>query len=83
MNVEERLAVDIHSALCHYNHADGCAWDYEIRNGLHDWSKYAHSLWLRRARLALAVVDKYAELNVEDSVTLVSKVVKAVKSYHV
>jgi len=44
------LAVELHEKLCHWNHADGCGWYYEIHDGVHDWNGSAHKSYLRKAQ---------------------------------
>ena len=44
------LAVQLHKLFCHYNHADDCAWFYELgENGAAEWGRYAHKRWLEKA----------------------------------
>ena len=49
----QKLAVQMHEAMCHHNHADGCGWHYEIQSGtkIHNWSGSAHEHWLGRANI--------------------------------
>lgn len=47
---EHKLAIMLHDGLCRYNHTDGCAWHYQIKKGIHDWSGFEHQQYLNRAR---------------------------------
>jgi hypothetical protein len=40
------LAIVGHKVVCSCNHAEECSWDYEIRDGEHDWEAPSHSGWL-------------------------------------
>ena len=51
------LADLLHEKMCHYNHADGCGWHYEMKNGHHDWSGNAHHEYLKKAQRMLNVVN--------------------------
>lgn len=55
---EYKLAITLHSTLCHWNHADGCGWYYEINKGIDDWSGQAHQPYLMRARAVLTYCNK-------------------------
>lgn len=46
----ERLAIHLHEKMCHYNHADGCSWHYEIYKGIHDFTRPAHVRYYDKAR---------------------------------
>ena len=54
MDSEQKLAVELHEALCRWNHMDGCGWHYEIKPQSTDWSGYAHAEYLKRARALAA-----------------------------
>ena len=43
------LAIKLHDKLCRWNHADGCAWHYFIKDGVHDWNEDSHREYLRKA----------------------------------
>lgn len=49
MQPEQRLAISLHSLLCHHNHIDGCGWEYEGSRGIEDWTGHAHSRYLQKA----------------------------------
>lgn len=59
---EYRLAITLHSMLCHYNHTDGCGWEYEylqkpkgwIGKAAADWNGHAHSKYLTKARKVMS-----------------------------
>jgi hypothetical protein len=51
---EQKLAVELHEALCNWNHTDGCGWFYEIKPQSTDWSGYAHAEYLKRAKALVA-----------------------------
>lgn len=53
---EERLAVVLHSKLCKCE-TGTCTWDYEIEDGLHDWSETEHRVFMDKSRNALKVTD--------------------------
>ena len=46
---DEKLAIQLHSILCKWNHVDGCSWEYEINKNVHNWNGNAHSEYLRKA----------------------------------
>lgn len=46
---EQRLAISLHSLLCHYNHIDGCSWEYEGSKNIPEWTGHAHSRYLTKA----------------------------------
>lgn len=48
MSEDQRLAVELHEFLCHWNHTDGCSWGYEK-----DWTGYAHKQYLEKAQTVL------------------------------
>lgn len=49
LSVEQKMAIELHAALCTWNHTDGCAWGYEIKNKVHDWNGGDHGSWLLKA----------------------------------
>lgn len=49
LSAEYKLAIALHDNLCHWNHADGCSWHYEITGGIHDFCGTAHSDYLQKA----------------------------------
>jgi hypothetical protein len=54
------LATVLHERLCTWNHTDGCSWYYAVsKDGKHDWSEYAHSEYLARAKRALQVCEDH------------------------
>lgn len=48
MPAEKRLATELHTTLCSWNHTDGCSWEYEL-----DWNGHAHSVYLNKATVLL------------------------------
>lgn len=55
---EYDLAIFLHSKFCHGNHTDGCSWYYAVKDGMHDWSDYAHEEYLKKARLVLGCCNR-------------------------
>lgn len=49
---EECLALALHETLCHWNHVDGCGWQYE-----NDWTKWAHERYAKKAKELLKICD--------------------------
>lgn len=49
MPADKRLAEQLHSAFCTWNHIDGCSWDYE------NWANpgWTRTQWLKRAHAAM------------------------------
>jgi hypothetical protein len=54
---DKRLAELIHDKVCHWNHTDGCDWDYETWGGVNSTTR---ERYLEKARNILASVN-YAE----------------------
>lgn len=59
MPPDERLAVQLHKMLCHWNHTDGCSWEYEFSNGQVEWHGHAHGKYLRKARCMLMFCNEH------------------------
>jgi len=38
----QKLAIELHSIHCRWNHTDGCGWFYEICDGSHTWTSASH-----------------------------------------
>lgn len=51
---DERLAITLHSLLCHWNHTDGCGWEYEGSGNKTDWNGWAHAEYLKKGRKLLS-----------------------------
>lgn len=51
---DEQLAITLHSMLCHWNHTDGCSWEYEGSGGKTDWNGHAHKQYLEKGRKMLS-----------------------------
>ena len=45
----QRMAILLHKNLCHCNHTDQCGWFYELNGIEHDWTKWAHKDYLKKA----------------------------------
>lgn len=46
----QQIAINLHEALCHHNHTDGCSWMYFNDFKKDTWeSDYSHQKWLKRA----------------------------------
>jgi hypothetical protein len=63
---EQKLAIQLHAAICHQNHTDGCGWHYEVKNGVHEWANGgAHVGWLTHARkISGFCASKHVQLDV-------------------
>lgn len=53
----QRLAIFLHSKLCHSNHADMCSFYYGVRDLQDDWNEFAHKEYLKKSNRALEVID--------------------------
>ena len=52
--LEQRVAIVLHGNLCHADHTEGCGWFYEVKKGVHDFSRNnTHARWLDRAETTL------------------------------
>lgn len=61
------LAIKLHDKLCRWNHTDGCAWHYAIKNGVHDWNEDSHKEYLRKAnRIMNYLTDKQIEITCDN-----------------
>lgn len=58
---EYKMAELLHERFCGWNHTDGCGWFYEFADGRPNWSGYAHSDWLGKAREFLSAAEKVFE----------------------
>lgn len=47
---DARLAEELHSMQCRWNHTDGCSWFYEVNKSVVNWHGHAHASWLQKAR---------------------------------
>jgi len=45
-----KIADNLHTILCKWNHTDGCGWYYEESNGVDDWKGQTHSRYLEKAQ---------------------------------
>lgn len=69
---DARLAEELHTLQCNWNHTDGCGWFYEIHKGVVDWSGWAHAQYLEKARKVMRALPS---MEVDEIV----KVVKVIK----
>lgn len=66
------LAIAMHDKLCRCNHSSACGWQYEIVNGLHDWTRPNHDRWLKTAIRFMCVLEK-TPMTTENAAELVSR----------
>lgn len=45
----QELAGALHALKCHYNHTDGCSWEYEYQGKTPDWTRDAHKSYFIKA----------------------------------
>lgn len=57
----QRLAISLHDILCTWNHTDGCAWYYEMKNNVPTWKDAAQQNYLGMATKLLKKY-KYGEI---------------------
>lgn len=69
---DRRLAEDLHSQQCNWNHTDGCGWFYEFDNGNPKWNGHAHARYLEKARNVMRMLP-------EMSVDEILRVTKALR----
>lgn len=69
---DARLAEELHTLQCRWNHTDGCGWFYEFNNGVPNWQGWAHEQYLNKAREVMKVLP---DLSVDE----ILRVVQAVK----
>ena len=50
----QRMAILLHKALCHSNHTDQCGWYYEINGIEHDWARWTHKDYLKKADILIS-----------------------------
>jgi hypothetical protein len=68
----KELAIALHKKMCRYNHTDGCGWEYEVRNNVHDWTGSSHRTWLDQAIRIQQIADKHCV-----PVEVVTEIIKA------
>ena len=68
---DARLAEELHSMQCRWNHTDGCGWCYEISKGVVDWNGHAHNSYLRKAREVMKVLP---DLSVDEILRVASAI---------
>lgn len=69
---DARLAEELHSMQCRWNHTDGCGWFYEVHKDVVDWNGHSHSRWLTKAR---EVMRELPDMSV-DEILRVASVIK-------
>jgi hypothetical protein len=57
---EYKLAIALHSTFCRWNHADGCGWFYEQKDGVDDWNGQSHTPYLTKARMVTAFCNRHS-----------------------
>ena len=63
MPANQRLAIQLHSSTCSSDHTEHCGWFWEIKDGVHDWSRYSHK---RRLHSANIIIGKMKQLGIEE-----------------
>ena len=71
------LAEKIHSALCPYNHTDGCGWMYEESHD-NKWERWAHAKYLGNLE---AILEKNSDLSIETLEILIDQIIEFKKVY--
>lgn len=61
LHPDAKLAIELHTALCRWNHTDGCAWFYEVHQGVDDWTGQAHARWLSQAKKARGLLEGFSD----------------------
>lgn len=46
----KELAIELHDRFCDLSHVDQCSWNYEKDGDDHEWEKWAHKRWLKKAK---------------------------------
>lgn len=73
--MNQRVAIVLHSNLCHADHTEGCGWHYEINNGYHNFDGSSHRHWLTRADSTLRNLRLAAPgLNEDDTLAVIEAV---------
>jgi len=70
---EYKLAITLHVMQCRWNHADGCGWYYEMKDGVHNWNGQSHEPYLRKAQVLTTFCNR-RNLCIEDAVALLQLV---------
>ncbi len=65
------LANVLHSRMCHFNHTDQCSWHYEMKNGRHEWDKYAHAEYLKKAQHIISFCDR-CDISENEALAIIS-----------
>ena len=53
----KKIATYLHS-FCPHNHADYCAWRYEMIDGEDNWNEWTHQQYLKRAQEILNLLNE-------------------------
>lgn len=61
----QKIAIQLHSLLCRWNHTDGCDWDYRDLADPNTWTaQYGpHAKYLEKAEQALKMADPDTIIN--------------------
>lgn len=54
---EGQLAIYLHETFCPINHTDGCDWQYDVAEGVHNWNGHAHKRYLHEAKDLRAFIN--------------------------
>ena len=68
---DARLAEELHSMQCRWNHTDGCSWYYEVSKGVVNWEGWAHAEYLKKARKVMQVLP---DLSVDEILRVASAI---------
>lgn len=63
MPANQKLAIQLHSSTCFGDYSEHCGWFWEIKDGVHDWSRDSHK---RRLHSANIIIDKMKQLGIEE-----------------
>ena len=63
MPANQRLAIQLHSSTCSGDHTEHCGWFWEIKDGVHDWTRDVHK---RRLYCANIIISKMKQLGIEE-----------------
>jgi hypothetical protein len=78
LTLDKKIAILLHDKTCFSNHADMCGWNYEIKNGIHDFNATTHRDYLTRAQLIIKKLRINLMLNDNDNPYNLYDIVKAV-----
>lgn len=66
---EQELAIVLHDKLCRVEHVEACSWFYEVNGKTHDWKRYAHEKYLKKAT---NVMTELPHLAIEENAEVIS-----------